>query len=114
VNDPPRPAAPVPPAALAAAGQAAARVLLAFRIPDPDLADAIAAEVTQAAAPHIAAAGREDPRDYGLTSDDLHAAADRLYDTDDSRLDAMTGASQRFSDIRSRLRALADAIGRPA
>ncbi len=55
----------------------------------------------------------EDPRDYGLTADDLRAAADRLYAPDDSRLDAIewTHAAQvRYGRIRSRLRSLADAI----
>lgn len=52
----------------------------------------------------------EDPRDYGLTAADLYAAADRLYDTGDPRLDPMRDVSARFGHIRSRLRALADAI----
>jgi len=52
----------------------------------------------------------EDPRDYGLTAADLRAAADRLYDHDDPRLDPMQDVSARFGLIRSRLRGLADAI----
>jgi hypothetical protein len=55
----------------------------------------------------------EDPRDHGLTAEDLHAVADRLYDPDDSRLEAMTRVSVKFNTIRSRLRALADAIEQP-
>lgn len=52
----------------------------------------------------------EDPRDYGLTAADLRAAADRLYDHDDTRLDHMHNASVTFGRTRSRLRSLADAI----
>ena len=55
----------------------------------------------------------EDPRDYGLTAADLHAAADRLYAPDDPRLDTIEWtheAQVRYGLIRSRLRALADAL----
>ena len=52
----------------------------------------------------------EDPREFGLTADDLRAAADRLYDATDQRLEPMTQVSARFGHIRSRLRSLADAI----
>jgi hypothetical protein len=52
----------------------------------------------------------EDPRDFGLTADDLRAVADRLYDVGDSRLDPLQDVSARFGMIRSHLRNLADAI----
>jgi hypothetical protein len=55
----------------------------------------------------------EDPRDYGLTADDLRDAADRLYAPGDPRLTPIewTHAAQvRYGQIRSRLRGLADAI----
>lgn len=52
----------------------------------------------------------EDPREFGLTAADLRAAADRLYDAGDQRLEPMTQVSARFGRIRSRLRSLADAI----
>lgn len=55
----------------------------------------------------------EDPRDYGLTASDLRDAADRLYEPGDDRLDTIdwTHDTQvRYGQIRSRLRALADAI----
>ena len=55
----------------------------------------------------------EDPRDYGLTASDLRDAADLLYAPGDDRLgliDWTLGAQVRYGQIRSRLRALADAI----
>lgn len=55
----------------------------------------------------------EDPREYGLTAEDLHAAADLLYPGDDPRLQqpAWTLAeAARFGRIRSRLRSMADAL----
>lgn len=55
----------------------------------------------------------EDPRDYGLTAADLHAAADRLYPPGDPRLyplPATLDAAVRLGEIRSRLHGLADAI----
>jgi hypothetical protein len=52
----------------------------------------------------------EDPRDYGLTAADLRAVADRLYDASDPRLEPISDTSVRFGRVRSRLRALADAI----
>jgi hypothetical protein len=51
-----------------------------------------------------------DPREFGLTADDLDAVADRLYDVGDVRLRPMTGVSERFGMVRSHLRGLADAI----
>lgn len=59
---------------------------------------------------------REDPRDFGLSSADLHLAADRLYQAGDDRLDAEAGTPDEavhYGTIRTRLRSLADAIGRP-
>ena len=55
----------------------------------------------------------EDPRDFGLTADDLREAADHLYDATDTRLDHAEWTHDRqvcFGQIRSRLRSLADAI----
>lgn len=52
----------------------------------------------------------EDPRDFGLTADVIRTIADRLYDAGDPRLDPMKRVSVRFGEVRSRLRALADAI----
>jgi hypothetical protein len=52
----------------------------------------------------------EDPRDFGLTAEDLRAVADRLYDLDDPRLEHEDRISERYGLIRSRLRSLADAI----
>ena len=55
----------------------------------------------------------EDPREFGLTAADLHAAADRLYAPGDDRLGRIgwTHDTQvRYGQIRSRLRSLADAI----
>lgn len=54
-----------------------------------------------------------DPREFGLTATDLNDAADRLYGPDDSRLrplDWDQGTQARYGQIRSRLRALADAL----
>lgn len=51
-----------------------------------------------------------DPREFGLSADDLDAVADRLYDAGDKRLEPMTGISARFGKIRSHIRALADAM----
>ena len=54
-----------------------------------------------------------DPREFGLTAADLHAAADRLYPPGDPRLDLCAGSQAeavRFGVIRSRLRGLADAM----
>jgi hypothetical protein len=58
----------------------------------------------------------EDPREFGLTAADLRAAADRLYEPGDDRLDRIDwthGTQVRYGQIRSRLRSLADAIDRP-
>jgi hypothetical protein len=55
----------------------------------------------------------EDPREFGLTAADLRAAADRLYEPGDDRLDRIGwthGTQARYGQIRSRLRSLADAI----
>lgn len=57
----------------------------------------------------------EDPRDYGLTAASLRAAADRLYAPDDPRLEPIkwTHDTQvEYGQVRSRLRALADALDR--
>lgn len=86
---------------LVSAGQAACRGLCGLC----GLLPAVAIERT---AQHTCAG--EDPRDHGLTAEALHAAADRLYDPDDSRLEPMAQVSVKFGTIRSRLRALADAI----
>lgn len=51
-----------------------------------------------------------DPRQFGLSADDLDAVADRLYDPGDKRLEPMADVSARFGIIRSRMRGLADAI----
>jgi hypothetical protein len=54
-----------------------------------------------------------DPREFGLTAADLRAAADLMYSRDDDRLAAMEwnhAAQVRTGRIRSRLRAMADAI----
>jgi len=59
---------------------------------------------------------QEDPRDFGLTADDLRAAADHLYEAADTRMPraGWTHKKQvRFGQIRSRLRSLADAIEKP-
>lgn len=54
----------------------------------------------------------EDPREYGLTADDLRIAADRLYQPGDWRMDDTedTPAEAQYDRIRSALRALADAL----
>ena len=54
-----------------------------------------------------------DPREFDLTAADLNDAADRLYGPDDGRLrplDRNEGTQARYGQIRSRLRALADAL----
>jgi len=55
----------------------------------------------------------EDPRDFGITAAGLRAAADRLYAPDDQRLNRLDWTHQtqeRYGQLRSRLRALADAM----
>jgi hypothetical protein len=55
----------------------------------------------------------EDPRDYGLTADELRLAADRLYPPSDPRLDLIIpdlDTRVRWGRIRSHLRGLADAL----
>jgi hypothetical protein len=55
----------------------------------------------------------EDPRDYGLTAANLRAAANGLYPPGDPRLRPWAGGHAEAAEagrIRSRLRALADAI----
>lgn len=57
-----------------------------------------------------------DLRDFGLSAEDLHLAADRLYQAGDSRLDPENGThaeAVRYGRIRTRLRRLADAISEP-
>ena len=54
-----------------------------------------------------------DPREFGLSAEDLHAAADRLYAPGDDRLDVLTWDHEmqvRYGLIRSHLRGLADAL----
>jgi hypothetical protein len=54
-----------------------------------------------------------DPREFGLTAADLRAAADLMYGPGDDRLPAMKwnhAAQVKAGRIRSRLRAMADAI----
>lgn len=51
-----------------------------------------------------------DPRQFGLSADDLDAVADRLYDPGDKRLEPMADVSARFGMTRSHIRGLADAI----
>jgi hypothetical protein len=51
-----------------------------------------------------------DPREFGLSADELDAIADRLYDSGDKRLEPMVNVSARFGRTRSRIRSLADAI----
>lgn len=60
----------------------------------------------------------EDPAEYGLSAADLHDTAARLYPPTDPRFEPLdwTFAEQaRYGQIRSRLRAMADALeGRQA
>lgn len=56
-----------------------------------------------------------DPRQFGLTAADLNDAADRLYEPGDSRLKPLEWGQEtqaRYGRIRSRLRALAEALER--
>ena len=50
-----------------------------------------------------------DPRQFGLSADELNAVADRLYDPGDKRLEPMADVSARFGMTRSHIRVLADA-----
>ena len=54
-----------------------------------------------------------DPREFGLTAEDLRAVANLLYTPGDPRRMPWGSASERFGGIRSRLRLMADAIEEP-